>query len=70
MKDLGFNVARVGLSWDLYETKPGIFDETYLDFVEAQALAILALGKLRSSITCSTLNMFANTVQLYALHEY
>ena len=37
MKDLGFNVARVGLSWDLYETKPGIFDETYLDFVEAQA---------------------------------
>ena len=37
MKDLGFNVARVGLSWDLYETKPGNFDETYLDFVEAQA---------------------------------
>ncbi|CAE7638764.1 unnamed protein product [Symbiodinium sp. CCMP2456] len=46
MKDLGFNVARVGLSWDLYETKRSIFDETYLDFVEAQVNALGRRGIL------------------------
>mmetsp|Transcript_63829 Transcript_63829/g.118646 ORF Transcript_63829/g.118646 Transcript_63829/m.118646 type:complete len:519 (-) Transcript_63829:84-1640(-) len=46
MRDLGFNVVRLGLSWDLYETKPGVFDETYLDFVEAQVLALGARGML------------------------
>ncbi|CAE7735799.1 unnamed protein product [Symbiodinium necroappetens] len=46
MKDLGFNVARVGLSWDLYETEPGLFDETYLDFVEAQVNALGRRGIL------------------------
>jgi endoglycosylceramidase len=32
MVDLGFNVVRLGFSWDLYETAPDSWDETYLDY--------------------------------------
>jgi len=26
----GFNVVRLGFSWDLYETQPNVYNDTYL----------------------------------------
>lgn len=42
----GFNVVRLGFVWNMYETAPGVYNETFMDGVEDLVNRFAAKGAI------------------------